>query len=298
MRKIQLIIVPLLSLAILSCNGNETLPDASGVFDATEIMISAEISGKVTDSKVDEGSLVKQGELLLSLDSTQLSLKVKQLESSLRAIRNRLPDITKQKAALEEQLATAKREQKRVSELLKANAVSAKQMDDVNAQVAVLDDQLAALKSNLNSSYASVSAEAEAMNLQLGQLKDQLTKCTVRSPQNGVVLNKYIEMGEVAMPGKALLKVADLDKIYLKAYITGDQLTKVKLGQNVKVFSDAGNGDMKEYTGVINWISSNAEFTPKTIQSKDERANLVYAVKVTVKNDGYLKIGMYGEIKF
>ena len=199
-------------------------------------------------------------------------------------------------AAVEQQIETAKTEKKRIENLLKANAINQKQLDDVNAQIAVLEKQQTALKSTLELSTNSISGENEAVQIQIKQIDDQLAKCRIVSPLAGTVLTKYAEKGELASPGKALFKVADIQNIILRAYITNDQLSKLKIGQKVKVYSDSGESDSKEYEGTVSWISAKAEFTPKTIQTRDERANLVYALKIAVKNDGLLKIGMYGNV--
>ena len=200
-------------------------------------------------------------------------------------------------AVLEQQIATAKTEKKRVENLLKANAATTKQLDDVNAQIAVLEKQLAASKTTLESTDEGMSSDNKALDIQIQQLEDQLTKCRIVSPATGVVLTKYAEKGELAGAGKALFKVANLDNMILRAYITNEQLTQIKIGQKVTVTADFGE-EQKQYEGTISWVSAKSEFTPKTIQTRDERANLVYAIKVSVKNDGYLKIGMYGNVKF
>ena len=191
----------------------------------------------------------------------------------------------------------AEYEKKRTENLLKENAATQKQIDDIDSQIAVLQKQLEAQISTLQRGNASVTEESSAYEIQVAQLEDQLNKCRISSPINGTVLAKYAETGELAISGKPLFKVADIQNMFLRAYITADQLSQLKLGDKVKVFSDLGDDDRREYEGVITWISDKSEFTPKTIQTRDERANLVYAIKIAVKNDGYLKIGMYGEIK-
>lgn len=206
-------------------------------------------------------------------------------------------DINKQIAATREQISKAEYEKKRTENLLKENAATQKQIDDIDSQIAVLQKQLEAQISTLQRGNASVTEESSAYEIQVAQLEDQLNKCRISSPINGTVLAKYAETGELAISGKPLFKVADIQNMFLRAYITADQLSQLKLGDKVKVFSDLGDDDRREYEGVITWISDKSEFTPKTIQTRDERANLVYAIKIAVKNDGYLKIGMYGEIK-
>ena len=220
-----------------------------------------------------------------------------QLLTSVKSVQSRRSDIAKQIAATKEQIAKAEKEKKRNENLLKSNAATQKQVDDIDSQLAVLQKQLAAQISTLQNSNQSVTEESSAMEIQVAQVEDQLQKSHIISPINGTVLSKYAEAGELATQGKPLFKIADIENMYLRAYIIADQLTQMKLGQEVKVFADYGEDGKREYTGKVTWISDKAEFTPKTIQTRDERANLVYAVKIAVKNDGYLKIGMYGEVK-
>jgi HlyD family secretion protein len=208
------------------------------------------------------------------------------------------PNVSSQLAALREQLKQAEREQQRITNLLKADAATQKQLDDANTQIAVIKKQIEAQQSSLNITAASLNEETLPLTVQVEQLNDQLQKCTLINPVNGTVLTKYAEANEMAVNGKPLYKIADLSAMILRAYITGDQFAQVKINQPVKVLVDAAEGKYTEYTGTIAWISDKAEFTPKTIQTKDERANLVYATKIKVKNDGRLKIGMYGEVKF
>lgn len=215
----------------------------------------------------------------------------------MKSVEGQLPDILKQVAALKEEIATAEREKRRVENLLKAGAANQKQPDDAQAHLEVLQKQLVAQGSTLLNSRESLTAEFFG-RCSSGTVEDQLMKCHITSPIAGTVLAKYAEAGEPATMGKPLFKVADMEQMYIRAYITSEQLSQVKLGQKVTVFSDYGNDERKEYPGVVTWISDRSEFTPKTILTKDERANLVYAVKVAVKNDGYLKIGMYGGVVF
>lgn len=220
------------------------------------------------------------------------------MEASVKSVEGQLPDILKQVAALKEEIATAEREKRRVENLLKAGAANQKQLDDAQARLEVLQKQLVAQGSTLLNSRESLTWQSSSVGVQVAQVEDQLMKCHITSPIAGTVLAKYAEAGELATMGKPLFKVADMEQMYIRAYITSEQLSQVKLGQKVTVFSDYGNDERKEYPGVVTWISDRSEFTPKTILTKDERANLVYAVKVAVKNDGYLKIGMYGGVVF
>jgi HlyD family secretion protein len=287
-----------LSILTTSCGKSNNDADASGTFEATEVIVSAQGAGQILSLNVEEGQTLTANQLVGTIDSTQLYLRKKQLQASGKAIQSRRPDIKKQIAAIEQQITTAKTERKRAENLIKANAANQKQLDDINAQIAVLEKQLDAQKTILVSSNQGISDESEGLTFQIKQLEDQLDKCKITSPIDGTVLVKYAEMGEVAAPGKALFKIADTNNMILRAYITNSQLTQVKVGQTVKVKTDSGKDGSKEYSGTVAWISSKAEFTPKTIQTRDERANLVYAVKINVKNDGLIKIGMYGDAQF
>lgn len=288
----------LFSILFVSCGKSKSDADAFGTFEATEVIVSAEATGKILSFNVEEGQVLAANQLLGAIDSTQLYLRKQQIASSKKALLSRRPDIKKQIAAVEQQIATAKTEHKRFENLVKANAANQKQLDDINAQIALLEKQLDAQKTTLVTGNQGINNDSEGISLQVSQLDDQLKKCNITSPIAGTVLVKYAEMGEVAAPGKALFKIADTDNMILRAYVTADQLTKLKIGQKVKVTTDFGKDDTKEYTGTLTWISSKSEFTPKTIQTRDERANLVYAVKINVKNNGLLKIGMYGEVSF
>lgn len=285
-----------LSLTAACGNGNGDY-DASGTFESTEIIVSAEANGRIMRFNVEEGDLLKDGQEVGYIDTVQLYLKKMQLLTSVKSVQSRRSDIAKQIAATKEQIAKAEKEKKRNENLLKSNAATQKQVDDIDSQLAVLQKQLAAQISTLQNSNQSVTEESSAMEIQVAQVEDQLQKSHIISPINGTVLSKYAEAGELATQGKPLFKIADIENMYLRAYIIADQLTQMKLGQEVKVFADYGEDGKREYTGKVTWISDKAEFTPKTIQTRDERANLVYAVKIAVKNDGYLKIGMYGEVK-
>ncbi|MDD3160982.1 MAG: HlyD family efflux transporter periplasmic adaptor subunit [Bacteroidales bacterium] len=286
------------SLLLLSSCNNGIEQDATGTFEATEIIISSETAGKLTQFVVEEGSLLQAGVEIGCVDTVQLYLKKKQLQASFQAVLSRKPDIAKQIAAVREQITTQKRELNRFEILVKNNAATQKQVDDIRSSIAVLEKQQEAQLSALKSSDRSLSDESEAVAIQIEQLDDQLMKSHISSPIDGTVLVKYAEPNELVTMGKPLFKIADLSEMTLRAYITNAQLNQIRLGQKVKVFTDSGKDAYKENEGVIYWISSQAEFTPKTIQTKDERENLVYAIKIRVKNDGLIKIGMYGEVKF
>lgn len=291
-----LIATALLSLA--ACNRGDGDFDATGTFEATEILVSSEANGKIMELNIEEGDRLDAGALVGYVDSTQLYLKKMQLSAGLRSVDIRKPDIRKQIAALEQQIATARTEQQRMENLVKAKAGNQKQVDDIVNNIKYLQKQLDAQYSTLNKTTGGADAEAEGILYQIMQLDDQLQKSRIVNPQTGTVLVKYAEPGEVTAAGKPLYKIADTDLLYLRAYITSDQLSTLKQGQTVRVFADYGENDRREYPGTITWISDKSEFTPKGIQTKDERANLVYAIKIAVKNDGYLKIGQYGETVF
>lgn len=284
-------------LAFVSCKKKEAGMDASGTFESTEIIVSSEATGKIMEFNVEEGQTLANGQKLGYIDTTQLYLKKRQLLVSVKATQSRRPDVSTQIAGLQQQIATAESEKQRVERLLKGNAANQKQLDDIDAQIKLLKRQLNAQKSTLESTDISINDESSAMKIQADQIDDQLEKSHIVSPIKGTVLAKYAEAGELATPGKPLFKIADMDNMILRAYITAGQLAHLKIGQRVKISAEFGENETREYDGTVSWISSKSEFTPKTIQTKDERANLVYAVKVMVKNDGYLKIGMYGGFK-
>ncbi len=284
------------ALFLVSCGQKEQAYDASGTFEAVETIVSAEASGTIKALNLVEGQIVKADETIGYIDTTQLYLKKKQLIAQIGAVLGKKPDVAVQIAAYREQLKQANREQQRIINLLKSDAATPKQLDDANSQIAIIKKQILAQESALNITSISLSKETLPLNVQIDQLNDQISKSKIVNETAGTVLVKYAEVNEMAAVGKPLYKVGDLLSIILRAYITGNQLSTVKLGQKVEVLVDAADGKYKRYEGTIEWISDKAEFTPKTIQTKDERANLVYAVKIKVKNDGYLKIGMYGEI--
>lgn len=289
----------LTSMMILcACGNNNNDMDASGTFEATEIIVSAETNGKIEQLNIEEGSLVNASQKLGYIDTIQLFLQKEQLLRNIRSVESNRPDINKQIAATRQQIATARIEKRRVENLLRSNAANEKQLDDINGQIAVLEKQLKAQESTLQKNSNSITEQSSAIEIQVAQIEDQLKKCIITSPINGTVLAKYAEAGELASTGKPLFKVADIEHMFLRAYISSVQLSQIKVGQKVTVISDYGDGKRKEYPGTVTWISSQSEFTPKTILTKDERANLVYAVKISVKNDGYIKIGMYGEVRF
>lgn len=285
-------------LLLASCGNKDGEYDASGIFEATEVIVSSQGTGELMQFNIMEGQEVESGNPVGYIDTIQLHLKKMQLLANMQAVESRQYNISRQIASIEQQITTQKNEQKRYQNLIKSNAANQKQLDDINAQLALLEKQLAAQKETLENNNKGVSGESLGLIMQIAQIEDQIEKSIISSPINGVILSKYAEQGEVTAPGRSLFKVADITNMNLRAYITADQLTSLEIRQKIKVYSDQGKSDRKEYPGTVIWISDKAEFTPKTIQTRDERANLVYAIKVAVKNDGYIKKGMYGEILF
>jgi len=284
-------------LSFYSCSPDENGTDATGVFEATEIIVSAESSGKILSFSIQEGDELNQDQILGQIDSTQLYLNKLQVEANQLALLSSRPDVQSQLDGIEREIDKAEFEKKRIEKLLKGDVATQKQLDDVNAQLEILRANLKAKKRALTINTEAIDAQSEAMEAQIDLINDQLARSTITSPIDGTVLVKYAEEGELTGMGKPLFKVADLDRMILRAYFTANQLPKIQIGQSVKVLAEFGEVENREYEGRINWISAKSEFTPKTIQTQDERANLVYAVKIAVPNDGNLKIGMYGGIK-
>ena len=291
-----------LSIGLLTaCSGSDGDYDASGSFEATEVIVSSEASGKIEQLDVMEGQLLEKGQTVGLVDTTQLYLQKMNLLTNAKGVRAQQPDIVTQTASIKEQIRKLEHERQRTINLIDANAGTQKQLEDIDSQIEVLQKQLSAAESTLRKSSQQITSQSSALDIQIEQIEDRLRRAVVKSPITGTVLNKYAEEGELANMGTPLFKVANMDNMTLRVYVTNDQLTEIKLNDKVKVFVDGGGEDsglMREYEGVVTWISEKSEFTPKTIQTKNERANLVYAMKVRVKNDGYLKIGMYGEIQF
>lgn len=288
--------IGMLLLAGLCACTSEQNYDATGTFEATEVTISAESTGKIISMSAEEGKTVQMGEILGEIDSTQYCLQRKQLRAQQNAILSSRPDVQKQLAATEEQITKFKTELSRVENMLKDGAATRKQLDDVQAQIRIAEGQKEALLSTLNSNTSTINSNAAALGAQIDLLSDNIKKCQITSPINGTIISKYSQKGEFTAVARPLFKVADLENMYVRAYFTSEQLSSISLGQEVKVIADYGADEQKEYTGKIVWIASKSEFTPKGIQTKDSRANLVYAVKVAVKNDGLLKIGLSANI--
>lgn len=295
MKKIY--IIASVALLLTACGKKEKEYDATGTFEATETTVSAEQSGTLLSFSLNEGDEVEEGREVGLIDTTQIWLKIQQTKATKAVYNSQKPDMEKQIAATRQQLAKAQTEQRRYQELVNDGAAPRKMLDDAVSQVQVLQRQLAAQISALSTSTDALNKQMAATDVQVNQLRDQLQKCHIYTPVAGTVLEKYVERGEFVATGKPLFKVADTRQMYLRAYVTSAQLQHIKVGQTVKVFADYGNGQRKAYDGRVSWISSRSEFTPKTILTDDERADLVYAVKIAVKSDGYIKIGMYGEAK-
>ena len=293
MKRIAYIVLLMLTA---SCS-KQTAFDAQGTFEATEIVVSSEANGKILHFEAEEGSLVEAGQQVGAMDSLQLHLQRKQLIAQQSALLSTRPDVKKQVASLHEQIAKQKSELRRVENMLRDGAATQKQHDDISAHIRVLEGQLEATLSTLGKNTASINDNSAALEAQIAALDDRIAKCHIIAPASGTVLVKYAEAGELATIGKPLMKIANLEKIYLRAYFTSDQLANIRLGDTVKVIADFGGDEQHEYEGRIAWISSESEFTPKNIQTKNSRANLVYAVKIAVKNDGRLKIGLAGEVR-
>jgi HlyD family secretion protein len=282
------------TLVVLSaCSSKNGKSDAYGNFETVEVLVSSEIQGKLLQFTVEEGKAYKAGDVVGMIDTIQLALKRDQLAAQRNASATKISNIMSQIAVQEEQKGTLLVDKARTEKLMRDKAVPTKQLDDINGKIKVIDSQIASIKTQ----NSAVTSEIDAYDKQIAQINDQLNRCRIVNPINGTVLNKYIEPSEIAVPGKALYKIADLDQMILRVYVSGSQLSSIKIGQKVSVLIDQNSGDFKTLEGIVSWISPEAEFTPKIIQTREERVNLVYAVKVTVKNDGSLKIGMPGEIK-
>lgn len=313
-------------LLLVACGNKEKEYDATGTFEATEVTVSAKSTGELQRFDVTEGQEIDQNVVVGTIDAYQLKLQRQQLENTkeqLKANKKQLNatrgatnskqlDLEKQVASIRQQIANAQRERQRYNELVNDGAVPRKQLDDINYQIKVLEKQLAATQEQIRSNNASLREQSQGITAQMegidaqqltvesqkAQLDDQIANSDIKAPITGSVLEKYVERGEYVTVGKPLFKMADTQNMFIRAYVTSAQLKDIKVGQQVKVFADYGNGQKKSYNGTVTWISSRSEFTPKTILTDDERADLVYAVKIAFKNDGYVKIGMYGEVKF
>ena len=302
----------LLPLVLTRCSSNNQEADAQGTFEVDEVIVSSEVPGKILSLNIQEGSILKKDSVVGIIDSVPLELQKAQVEATIGALHQKTTDVRPQVQMLKDQIAVQKvqlsddfLEKARTERLIKADAATTKQLDDLNTAIGVLQKQIVANEQQIKVTETTtgtqnntVLSEYKPLRESVAEIQDQLKRTNIKNPINGTVLTKYAMAGEFTSAGKALYKIGDLSVITLRAYITGTQLAQVKLNQKVKVLVDSNASSYRTYTGVITYISDKAEFTPKTIQTKDERANLVYAIKIHVKNDGYLKIGMYGEVKF
>lgn len=285
------------SVILISCSKGMKDYDATGMFESTEVIVSSEIPGKIEWLNIEEGDTLLPNFNVGCMDTIQLYLSKLQLAKNSSSVRSNMPQIPVQVASLQEQIKKQYFEKSRTENLLRAKAATQKQLDDINSNIQVLEKQLEATLSTLNNNSKSLDDQSSALSVQIAQVDDKLKKCRISSPIRGVILDKYHYTGEVVGSGTPLFKIANIQDIFLRAYFTSEQLSKFKLGDKVKVYADFGNDNIKEYPGTISWISAKSEFTPKNIQTPDERANTVYAVKIAVKNDGLIKLGMYGEVK-
>ena len=286
------------AMILNACGNKENEYDATGVFEATETMVYAEQSGALIAFNVEEGDIISNRKEVGLIDTTQLWLKLQQTEATKSVYQSQKPELEKLIAATRQQLAKAKQDRQRYKELVADGAAPSKMLDDANSQVKVLQRQLDAQISSLKVNTNALDKQMAATEVQANLLRDQLRKCHIQSPTKGTVLEKYVERGEFVSTGKPLFKMADTENMFIRAYVTSAQLKNIQLGQRATVYADYGNGEKKEYPGKVTWISTRSEFTPKTILTDDERADLVYALKVAIKGDGYVKIGMYGEVRF
>ena len=301
----------LLLIGLGACKSGAITPDATGTFEAEEVIVSAEAAGRILDMKLQEGATLRSDSIIGQIDAMNLSLQKEQVEASIASLSEKTADVSPQVLLLQNQLAVQQtqldnllHEQERVQNLVKADAATGKQLDDIVFQVIMIRKQMDVTRQQIQvqknavaTQNRSILSEKAPLQKKISQIEDQLNRSNIVNPINGTVLTQYARAGEITAPGKALYKIADLSELQLRAYFTAPQLSSIKLGQTVTVMVDDGAKNYKEMNGTITWIADKAEFTPKTIQTKEERANLVYAVKVKVKNDGTLKIGMYGEIK-
>ncbi len=295
MKAIHFVLVLVL---LVSCNRNKFTHDASGTFEATEVIVSSQAGGEIKNLNVTEGDVLKAGELVGYIDSTQLYLQKLQLKKNQKALLVSRPDVNAQIQATREEIANAQREKRRVESLLQGDAATRQQLDDITSKLKVLEGKLSSQLNSLSTTISHIDEQSSLVDIQVASVEDYLNKCRIINPIDGTVLAKYAEAHEIATAGKPLYKIAETARLFLRAYIVAEQLENVKLGDAVTVFVNYGT-ESKTYPGSLSWISDKAEFTPKTIQTKDERQNLVYAIKIAVDNtEGFIKIGMYGDVDF
>jgi HlyD family secretion protein len=289
----KLFFIPVI-LFLASCSGGKGDSDAWGTFESTEVIISSEVSGKILRFDIEEGQVLKPGTQIGLIDTTDWLLKRDQLMSQKISIASKYPNVASQIAVQEQQLKNLQVEKSRLEKMFKDGAATKKQLDDISGSIDLVQKQIQSIETQ----NASVGGELGSLSKQIEQINENLKRCHIINNVDGTVLEKYAEANEMTATGKALYKIANLNELFLRVYISGAQLPSVKIGDKVDVLVDKDENSKQKLEGEVSWISSSAEFTPKIIQTKEERVNLVYAVKVRVKNDGTLKIGMPGEIKF
>ena len=287
-------LISIIAIVLASCNGSKDLSDAYGNFEVDEIIVSAEANGKLLLLNAEEGKVINNNQLVAIIDTIDYVLKRKQLKAQKRAISSRIENIQSQIDVQKQQKKNLLIDKKRIEKLLKDGAATQKQLDDINGQIDLIDSQIESIKTQ----NVAVHAELEVVNTQISQIEESINKCKIKNPIKGIVLEKYAEENEITTFGKPLYKIADMHEMILRVYVSGGQLPKISLGQEVEVLIDKDDKTNQKLKGIISWISESAEFTPKIIQTKEERVNMVYAVKIKVKNDGSLKIGMPGEVNF
>jgi HlyD family secretion protein len=298
MNKISYLPILVFAFYLSGCDNNNDVVDAYGNFEATEILISSEANGKLMEFNIVEGKVLMVGERIGLVDTIPLYLKKRQLQARIEALNTKTLNIPSQINVLIERKNVIEREKQRVENLFKEGAATQKQLDDIIGEIDVINKELKANKERLETNNRGLLSEILPIEWQIEEINDQINKSVLINPTDGIVLNKYAEQYEIVNYGKPLYQIASLNALFLRAYVGGDVLNELKLGQDVKVYIDEGKDDLKEYSGVLSWISEKAEFTPKIVQTKEERVNLVYAVKILVNNDGSIKIGMPGEVKF
>jgi len=290
----KILFITILAISAFACKNNGESSDAYGNFETDDVIVSAETGGKILEFNAEKGQKINEGNVLAVIDTVQMSLQIKQLYSQEDAVKAKRQSIQSQIAVFNEQKKNLQINEDRIRKMLKDGAATQKQLDDITGQMDVIDKQIASTQTQ----FTSVNKELEVLNAQRAIIIDQKSRCTVKSPISGTVLETYAEQGELTAPGKAMFKIANLDELNLKVYVSGAQLPNVKIGQQLNVIIDKNETENQSLQGKVTWISSEAEFTPKIIQTKEERVKLVYAVKVAVKNDGTLKIGMPGEVSW
>ena len=296
MKRFDILVIAALAATLSACRHDVEF-DACGQIDAEQVTVSAEAAGRIISLDLKEGDALAAGQMVGAVDSVQTALQISELEQRRDGAKSRLIDIAAQQAPQKQQLASLENDYRRFSALLKSDAATQKQVDDISSQIDILKSQMAAQKQTWERNNSSVQSEISTYEIQLAQKRDQLAKCRICSPVGGTVLTKYANEGESVTVGKPLFKIADLSDIYVRAYFTTSQLSSLKLGDTLTVIPDDGSANPREYNGRLIWISSQAEFTPKNIQTRDERADLVYAVKVSVPNDGSIRLGMYAYVR-